>query len=184
MIFSITVKKCTKYTILEQLQQTPYLSPNSKNRGQKQKTHASRPPTQPPTLGGHPNAPLRPLHLRVEKGAPTRGVVRFLLARTNGSRKLPVRRSPSPCCSSSAAPGPRAPTAAAQSRLLPSKSSAGGGRRLDLRPPPPPAGLLLAARSSAPLPLHEVRGYPTVSAIKPYEGFGDVDHAIKELMSV
>jgi hypothetical protein len=23
-----------------------------------------------------------------------------------------------------------------------------------------------------------------VSAIKPYEGFGDVDHAIKELMSV
>jgi hypothetical protein len=26
-------------------------------------------------------------------------------------------------------------------------------------------------------------GWGTVSAIKPYEGFGDVDHTIKELMS-
>jgi hypothetical protein len=29
----------------------------------------------------------------------------------------------------------------------------------------------------------EVGGCPPVSAIKPYEGFGDVDHTIKELMS-
>jgi hypothetical protein len=29
-----------------------------------------------------------------------------------------------------------------------------------------------------------VVGDETVSAIKPYEGFGDVDHTIKELMSL
>jgi hypothetical protein len=29
-----------------------------------------------------------------------------------------------------------------------------------------------------------VRAQDTVSAIKPYEGFGDVDHTIKELMSL
>jgi hypothetical protein len=33
-------------------------------------------------------------------------------------------------------------------------------------------------------PLARLRLWLNVSAIKPYEGFGDVDHTIKELMSL
>jgi hypothetical protein len=51
---------------LEQLQETPYLSSNSKKGGVSKKTHSSRPPTQAPVLAGHPNTPLHPFLLRAQ----------------------------------------------------------------------------------------------------------------------
>jgi hypothetical protein len=68
-----------------QLQQTPYLNPNSKSRGESTKTHSNRPPTQASTLAGHPNPILRPLLLRAERGAPTPPVLRFSSPRAHGS---------------------------------------------------------------------------------------------------
>jgi hypothetical protein len=60
-----------------------------------------------------PKCPLRPLLLRVEKGAPTRTLCCFLLARTNGSqRSLPLDLEPPPCSSTPCRPELGSPAAA------------------------------------------------------------------------
>jgi hypothetical protein len=50
---------------LEQLLKSPYLSPNSKGRGRKPKTHSSRAPTPPPLLFKAPTPSLLLILLRV-----------------------------------------------------------------------------------------------------------------------
>jgi hypothetical protein len=82
----------------------PLFHPYSKSRGREKKTHSSRLPTQPPTLARHPNASLRPLLLRVAKGAPTPQLGSFLPP-TTAWTCLPGR----PCRCSCPSPPPSPP---------------------------------------------------------------------------